>query len=256
MGALKLTVPVLVRVPSFKVLPPLTVAVPLALSARFNGAPAPPPTGALMAIVAAVNVSVVAGAGDGAGALPTAEEIVMALVAASVTLELFSAFDNAVAVIWLVSPGNVAGLDNWFALVRLMSSPSALSPLKSATVPTVMLAGSSNNVPCLPRRALMSAVPSKYSTCLPDVSPEPPLPPCSPPRALKCPAKCVSLSAQTITLPPSPCARPSAASTTPAATLVLRALRMAGLLPCRSPPTRMVPPPESPETSTPDPTSR
>ena len=246
--------PYMKRGPPLVSVPPEYAADKLALTdalmLRFSGEPLLP-IKLLIATLLASSVSVV-------GTTPVliiAELIVMLLVAASVTSAPLSKPVRAAAVIWLLAIGY-----ELMALFRsvgaAMSSPVLPSPLMSAVVPTVMLAGSSSRLPCLPRRAPRSAVPRKYSTCLPDVSPEPPSPPCSPPRALRWPTKCVSLSAQTITLPPSPLTRASAASTTPAATVVSCAFITLGFLPCRSPPTRMVPPPASPATSMPAPASR
>ena len=136
------------------------------------------------------------------------ELIEMLLEATNDTSAALSKFVNAAAVIWLEELPKLALLSR--SVGNRMSSPVVPSPLMFAVAPfgtpatTVIFAGSSNNKPCRPRRALRSAVPRKYSTCLPDVSPVPPSPPLSPPFALRCPAKWVSLSAQTMILPPSP----------------------------------------------------
>ena len=102
----------------------------------------------------------------------------------------------------------------------------------------------------------MSTLPRKYRACLPEVSPKPPLPPCSPPLPLICPAKLVSPSDHTMARPASPATRASTDNSTPAATRVSTALTTSGFLPWKSPPTRMAPPPASPDAFTVAPASR
>ena len=63
------------------------------------------------------------------------------------------------------------------------------------------------------------------------------------------PAKAVASSAQTMTLPPSPLSSASDNRLTPCPTQLMRALRTSGLAPCQSPPTRIEPPPASPDAS-------
>ena len=75
----------------------------------------------------------------------------------------------------------------------------------------VMSPGSSNQVPVAPAGALVSTrIPSTSRASFPEVSTNPPLPPTTPPLAEMLPKARVVLSAQTMTLPPSPLALASA----------------------------------------------
>ena len=121
--------------------------------------------------------------------------------------------------------------------------------------PTVMLFGSSSNVPALPFGARVSTTERNCKVFLPDTSTNPPSPLWAPPRALMLPALRVWSSAQTMMRPPPPSTVASALSVAPASTNVRCALGTSGLLPWKSPPTRMLPPPRSPLASSAAPSS-
>ena len=151
----------------------LRVAVPVVLSARLS-APPVDPIELFIETVPALKVSVLA-------VRPTfaiGELIAMLLVAAKVTSAIFRSVVNAVAVIWLLAPANLVTASKSVGNTMSAGGTGAgVRPPMFATVPTVMSAGSSSKAPRLPRRELRSAVPAKYSTCLPEVSPKPPSPP-------------------------------------------------------------------------------
>src|SRR5713226_10396327 len=111
---------------------------------------------------------------------------------------------------------------------------------------TSRVEGSSSSVPALPNGARRSAKPVKLSTPLLDTSALPPSPPLAPPLARIVPAKLVFLSDHTTTEPPSPCCTALASSVALAALVVVCALATLGSLPCKPPPTLMLPPPALP----------
>ena len=83
--------------------------------------------------------------------------------------------------------------------------------------------GSSSQLPAIPCCAAVDTrIPSTSSRC-PEVSTRPPLPPCVPPCAVMVPCALVTLSAQTMTVPPSPAVRASALMMASLATVVVMA---------------------------------
>ena len=136
--------------------------------------------------------------------------------------------------------------------VGSVKTPAVLTTvgLSACVSSMVMSVGSSNSVPVTPFGARVSTLPSYSSDCLPEISTMPPSPPRSPPRAVTLPWKRVRPSDQITTVPPSPWSGASARNTAAAATTVSSALRISGLAPWKSPPTRMLPPPALPDAST------
>ena len=143
----------------------------------------------------------------------------------------------------------------WSANSRLRSarsSPRVASPFRLAAAPISKSSGSNSSRPLRPSGALRSTLPANSKLPLDDTSTSPPSPPSGPPRTLAAPAKRVAWSDQTMTRPPSPCRVASACSVAPACTSTWLAAwleygsSVAAVLPCKSPPTRTLPPPAAP----------
>ena len=142
----------------------------------------------------------------------------------------------------------------WSANNRLRSarsSPRVVSPFRLAAAPISKSSGSNSSRPLRPSGALRSTLPANSKLPLDDTSTSPPSPPSGPPRTLAAPAKRVAWSDQTMTRPPSPCRVASACSVAPACTSTwlagwLDVGSSAVVLPCKSPPTRTLPPADWP----------
>ena len=132
--------------------------------------------------------------------------------------------------------------------VKVFGVPLSNEPFVVALVMSTLESGSSSHCPALPCGAEAStlAVTPIFRNFLPDVSTNPPSPPCAPPLARMVPLNLVVPSDQTVTLPPLPLATALASIAAPAATAVFLALARVGSLPCAPPPIFTVPPPADP----------
>ena len=110
---------------------------------------------------------------------------------------------------------------NRMLLVRSPAVPSIAPPVSR----TVMLRGSSSNLPATPAGAATSTLPTKSSTSLPETSTLPPSPAAAPPRALMAPWNRVAPSAHSTTWPPWPACVASARTCEPGRAATICELR-------------------------------
>ena len=233
--------PCTVNVPPFMfnvwlvLLPPPPVASESAFSTRFSCPDVDPIPALTLRLLCADSVSV---------ALPP--EVL--LMASATVMFPASAPPALVVMVTLVPALRAASI---VATVTMAASPVVemvpggvpVTLLSGPVVWMVTLFGSSSHRPPVPWGALASAARVTSSMRLPEVSMRPPSPPQAPPRALILPSTRAVSSAHTTTLPPLPRAVALAISCALAARVVNCALRMSGLSPCQSPPTRISPPP-------------